>query len=48
MAPSNADLLVGASETERNRPEWLRTYQAPGGDYSDQVVVRPLLWLPRV
>ena len=36
LARSNADLLVGSSDTERNRPEWLRTYQALGGDYSDQ------------
>ena len=36
LARSNADLLVGASETERRLPEWLRTYQALDGDYSDQ------------
>ena len=36
LARSNADLLVGDSETERNRPEWLHTYQALGGDCSHQ------------
>ena len=36
LARSNADLLVGASDAERSRPEWLRTYHALGGDYSDQ------------
>ena len=36
LARSNADLLVGASDAERSRPEWLRAYHALGGDYSDQ------------
>ena len=36
LARSNADLLVGASDAERDRPEWLRAYHALGGDYSDQ------------
>ena len=36
LARSNADLLAGASDAERSRPEWLRTYHALGGDYSDQ------------
>ena len=36
LARSNAELLVGDSDTERNRSAWLRTYQALGGDYSDQ------------
>ena len=26
LARNNADLLAGSSETERNRPEWLRAY----------------------
>lgn len=36
LARSNADLLAGASDMERSRPEWSRAYQALGGDYSDQ------------
>ena len=36
LARSNADLLVGASEAERSRPEWSRAYNALAGDCSDQ------------
>ena len=36
LARSNADLLVGASDTERIRPGWLRACQSLGGDYSNQ------------
>ena len=36
LARSNADLLAGASDAERSRPEWLRAYHALGGDCSDQ------------
>ena len=32
FARSNADLLVGSSEAERNLPEWTRTYMALDGD----------------
>ena len=32
LARSNADLLAGSSEAERNLPEWARTYTALGGD----------------
>ena len=32
LARSNADLLAGSSEAERNLPEWARTYMALGGD----------------
>ena len=35
LARSNADLLVGAPDAERNQPDWLRAYHALGGDYSD-------------
>jgi len=40
LARSNADLLAGASDAERSRPEWLRVYHALGGDYSDQRMQR--------
>ncbi len=36
LARSNADLLAGISDPERNRPDWLRAYHALGGDFSDQ------------
>ena len=32
LARSNADLLVGPSETEGSAPEWHRIYMALGGD----------------
>ena len=32
----NADLLVGASESERALPEWAKTYMALGGDSVNQ------------
>ena len=32
LARSNADLLIGPSETEGNAPEWSRVYTALGGD----------------
>ena len=32
LARSNADLLIGPSETERSAPEWNRVYAALGGD----------------
>ena len=32
FARSNADLLVGSSEAERNLPEWTRIYMALGDD----------------
>ncbi len=36
LARSNTDLLVGASDAERSRPEWSRAYHALGADHSDQ------------
>ena len=36
LARSNADLLVGASETERGLPEWRDAYMALRGDHADQ------------
>ena len=32
LARSNADLLVGSSDADRDKPEWTRTYMALGGD----------------
>ena len=32
LACSNADLLIGPSETEGSSPEWNRVYTALGGD----------------
>ena len=32
LARSNANTLVGASEANRNQPEWTSTYMALGGD----------------
>ena len=32
LARSNADLLMGSSETERTAPEWSSVYTALGGD----------------
>lgn len=32
LARSNADTLVGSSDTDRDQPEWARTYMALDGD----------------
>ena len=38
FARSNADLLVGSSEAERNLPEWTRIYMALGNDTAGERV----------
>ena len=38
LARSNADLLIGPSETEGETPEWSRVYTALGGDSAHQLM----------
>ena len=38
LARSNADLLMGPSETEVNTPEWNRVYMALGGDSAHELM----------
>ena len=38
LARSNADLLIGPSETEGNSPEWNRVYTALGGDSAFELI----------
>jgi hypothetical protein len=38
LARSNADLLMGPSETEVNTPEWNRVYTALGGDSAHELM----------
>ena len=38
LARSNADLLIGPSETEGETPEWSRVYTALGGDSAHELM----------